>query len=95
VAFGRAEKQMGVNNRILLLPPPPGLSRVETGAVQFGDDWPGLFLRGDNAHGLVVLIRQLTERLAEHPDPVVADLLARLTQWANLIDREVLVREAT
>lgn len=22
--------------------------RVETGAVQFGDDWPGLFIRGDN-----------------------------------------------
>lgn len=23
--------------------------RVETGAIQFGDDWPGLFIRGDNA----------------------------------------------
>lgn len=23
--------------------------RVETGAVQFNDDWPGLFIRGDNA----------------------------------------------
>lgn len=23
--------------------------RVETGAVQFGDDWPGVFIRGDNA----------------------------------------------
>lgn len=23
--------------------------RVETGAVQFGKDWPGLFIRGDNA----------------------------------------------
>lgn len=23
--------------------------RVETGAVQFGDDWPGTFIRGDNA----------------------------------------------
>ena len=22
--------------------------RVETGPVQFGDDWPGLFVRGDN-----------------------------------------------
>ena len=22
--------------------------RVETGPVQFGDDWPGLFIRGDN-----------------------------------------------
>lgn len=23
--------------------------RVETGAVQFGDDWRGIFIRGDNA----------------------------------------------
>lgn len=24
-------------------------NRVETGAVRFGDDWPGVFVRGDNA----------------------------------------------
>jgi hypothetical protein len=23
--------------------------RVETGPIQFGDDWPGVFMRGDNA----------------------------------------------
>lgn len=23
--------------------------RVETGPVQFNDDWPGVFIRGDNA----------------------------------------------
>jgi hypothetical protein len=23
--------------------------RVETGPVQFGEDWPGIFIRGDNA----------------------------------------------
>jgi hypothetical protein len=23
--------------------------RVETGPVRFGEDWPGLFIRGDNA----------------------------------------------
>lgn len=23
--------------------------RVETGPVQFNDDWPGIFIRGDNA----------------------------------------------
>jgi hypothetical protein len=27
----------------------PDGGRVETGAIQFGDDWPGLFIRGDNA----------------------------------------------
>ena len=25
-------------------------NRVETGPVQFNDDWPGVFIRGDNAH---------------------------------------------
>ena len=24
-------------------------SRAETGPMQFGDDWPGVFIRGDNA----------------------------------------------
>jgi hypothetical protein len=23
--------------------------RVETGPIQIGDDWPGVFIRGDNA----------------------------------------------
>lgn len=23
--------------------------RIETGIVQFGDDWPGIFIRGDSA----------------------------------------------
>jgi hypothetical protein len=28
---------------------PEGAPRVETGTVQFGDDWPGTFFRGDAA----------------------------------------------
>jgi hypothetical protein len=27
----------------------PEGGRVETGPTQFGDDWPGVFIRGDNA----------------------------------------------
>jgi hypothetical protein len=23
--------------------------RIETGTIQFGEDWPGVFIRGDNA----------------------------------------------
>jgi hypothetical protein len=29
--------------------PTDGKGRVETGATRFGDDWPGVFIRGDNA----------------------------------------------
>lgn len=31
------------------LPAPEDGKRVETGPVQFGDDWPGYFFRGDDA----------------------------------------------
>ncbi len=33
----------------LNLPSPAAVSRVETGPVAFGRDWPGVFIRGDNA----------------------------------------------
>lgn len=44
---------------IRALPAPPDGGRVETGPVQFGDDWPGVFIRGDNAGALVM---QLTSQ---------------------------------
>ena len=33
--------------------------RVETGPTQFGDDWPGVFIRGDEAMGLADMIEKL------------------------------------
>lgn len=33
--------------------------RPETGPMQFGDDWPGLFIRGDNAVHLGVTLEAL------------------------------------
>jgi len=43
------------------LPQPADLDRVETGPVQFGDDWPGVFIRGDNALTIVhVVLEALT-----------------------------------
>lgn len=37
------------NYSLTKLPPVDGESRIETGPIQFGDDWPGVFLRGDSA----------------------------------------------
>ncbi len=37
--------------------------RVESGAVQFGDDWPGLFLRGDDAFGLAMNLMKAYQAL--------------------------------
>jgi hypothetical protein len=83
---------MAKSREVQLLPAPPNLPRVETGAVQFGDDWPGLFLRGDNAIVLMVWIRSICDALAHYPDPVVIDRLERLKEYADLIDQAVRVQ---
>lgn len=43
--------------QVCKLTAPPDGERVETGAIQFGEDWPGLFVRGDNALALAHAIR--------------------------------------
>ena len=35
--------------------------RVETGPLQFGDDWPGVFIRGDNAAFYAFALSQYLE----------------------------------
>ena len=45
--------------RLVMLPKPDGCTRVETGAVQFGDDWPGVFIRGDSAAYYAMIIDTL------------------------------------
>jgi hypothetical protein len=42
---------------------PKDAPRVETGAVQFGDDWPGTFIRGDNAAYYAFTLREVLSRL--------------------------------
>lgn len=37
----------------------PDGGRVECGVIQFGDDWPGIFIRGDNALALSMAIKGL------------------------------------
>jgi len=37
------------------------MKRVETGPIRFGDDWPGVFIRGDNAFGWAIHLRELRE----------------------------------
>lgn len=31
--------------------------RPETGVMQFGDDWPGVFIRGDNAFAYAIALK--------------------------------------
>lgn len=53
--------------------------RVETGAVQFGDDWPGVFIRGDNAgHYAMVLKDMLASTTLGPIDKMTLSSLQRL-----------------
>jgi hypothetical protein len=51
---------MPQEQNIRKLPAPEG-GRVETGPVQFGNDWPGTFIRGDNSAYYAMLLNQLLE----------------------------------
>ena len=82
---------MAAGPQVRQIPAPPGPGRVETGAVQFGDDWPGLFIRGDDAFDLMLRLRRLQELLAGNPDGEVAFTLANLMYLANLVDDDVVV----
>ena len=47
--------------------PYSGKERVETGAVKFGDDWPGLFIRGDDAFYLEQILNQAARKARLSP----------------------------
>lgn len=51
--------------------------RVETGPVQFGNDWPGLFIRGDQAFGYAMYIDQLLIAPADEFDEALAKVNLR------------------
>lgn len=76
------------------LPAPEGVSRIETGAVQFGDDWPGLFIRGDNAFHLMLCVRRLAHLLEDHPNAEVVLNLGQVRSYTDSIERDVVVRRA-
>ena len=50
--------------------------RVETGPVQFNDDWPGVFIRGDNACWLALCLEQYMSAIEKDEKPGAFDKLA-------------------
>ena len=85
-------ERMDEAQKIQLLPASPNLPRVETGAVQFGDDHPGLFIRGDNAVHLMIMIQDLDQRLADHMDDMVHDRMDAVNRYATIIEEDVKYR---
>lgn len=60
------------------------VTRVETGIVQFDDDWPGFFLRGDDAFALAQLLKQARTTF---PRTAAAQRLNdELKGWAERLD---------
>ena len=83
---------MSPTPKILQIPMHGSSGETPTGAIQFQNDWPGLFVRGDDAIVLMSKIRGLQKHLASHPDLVVAAALVELSKIADLIERDVIVK---
>lgn len=86
-----SEDWMKTDREVQMLPVPSNMPRVETGPIQFGNDWRGLFIRGDNAAVLMLRIRQLAKRLMDYPDADVTEILGQLAEFADMIERDVIV----
>jgi hypothetical protein len=72
----------------------PGNIRVNSGPVQFGTDWPGLFLRGDHAMKVAQCVRHLQKELDK--TSVKNDWAIRfLAELAVLIESEVDMRNSS
>jgi hypothetical protein len=65
--------------------PNDGQGRVETGDVQFGDDWPGLFIRGDNAFALALAVKRLQKHFEDKP-PDNLDVMLAMSELNGLFD---------
>lgn len=60
------------------------LDRVETGPIQFEDDWPGVFIRGDNAAGFSMSLSNMLEKYKK-TDPKDRIDIARIEGLINVL----------
>jgi hypothetical protein len=67
------------------LPMPEGLNRVETGVLQFGDDWPGIYLRGDYCAKIIANLMsvQVTDPIQKLYIDSTIELLSYAIQKSN------------
>jgi hypothetical protein len=79
--------------RITQIPVPGNSDETPTGAIQFQNDWPGLFVRGDKAIDMHRCIRHLQQRLADTQDVTVLLSLHVLGEIADIVETDVMVRE--
>lgn len=67
--------------------------RVETGPVQFGDDWPGMHFRGDSAFGLALQIKVVIQAIKNGTTDLADARIAMryLESVSRAIDNDVFV----
>jgi hypothetical protein len=82
-----------MKKRITQIPFPGGSGQTPTGALQFEHDWPGLFIRGDDAISLYNSIRVIEQHLATDLDGTIWGPLLKLRNIADMIERDVIVRQ--
>jgi hypothetical protein len=80
--------------KLTKIPLPGGSGAIPSGALQFQGDWPGLFLRGDEAVLLGARIKSLLGVLKEKKvdDPRIWSAVLQLEEVAEMIDRLVRVK---
>lgn len=72
------------------LPYPEDGHRVETGVVRFGDDWPAIHIRGDNAYYFAAVVR---EAIANPNHPIVLEELAGLADLLESCNTALIPKE--
>ena len=77
---GRKKKMIKKIQKLATLPE----GRPETGAMSFGDDWPGVFIRGDNAFAYALALRSVVAN-AKH-DRIDWLTLGILEDFAELLE---------
>jgi len=74
---------------ILPIAVPGGSGRISSGAVQFQNDWPGLFIRGDECMGLALRLGLLKQKIGE-----TAFAASGLQGLVDVIERDVIIRQS-
>lgn len=74
-----------MTQQIRQIPQPDG-NRVETGPVQFGNDWPGVFIRGDACLFLASTIEELIKTSKEFQSPNHIRMLSELSELLEWLE---------
>lgn len=62
------------------------MSRPETGPMQFGADWPGVFIRGDNAFHYAWALQKILDALDSSANPINVSVARGLVELLRSCD---------